>query len=190
MEFFLIDMHFFSEALASSGHLSILVSIVFNILISVLGVIPSAFITAANITVFGFQEGLIVSYLGEIIGAAVSFWIYRKGIQSLQPKFTRNRWIMRLQKSQGFPAFWMILLLRLLPFVPSGVINLAAALSKTSIMIFFVATSIGKMPALLIEAYSVNQVLKASDEVKIFLVLLLLIMAVLYYVKRNKNTKL
>lgn len=66
MEIFLIDMHFFSEALASSGHLSILVSIVFNILISVLGVIPSAFITAANITVFGFQEGLIVSYLGKL----------------------------------------------------------------------------------------------------------------------------
>ncbi|WP_340372935.1 VTT domain-containing protein [Peribacillus sp. FSL E2-0218] len=110
--------------------------------------------------------------------------------QSLQPKFTRNRWIMRLQKSQGFPAFWMILLLRLLPFVPSGVINLAAALSKTSILIFFVATSIGKMPALLIEAYSVNQVLKASNEGKIFLVLLLLIMAFLYYVKRNKNTDL
>ncbi len=183
----MIYMHFISEAIASSGHLSIVVSIVLNILISVLGFIPSVFITAANITVFGFQGGLIVSYLGETIGAAVSFLLYRKGIQAIQPKFMKNRWIMRLQNSQGSPAFGMILLLRLLPFIPSGVINLAAALSKTSLLIFFIATSIGKLPALLLEAYSVKQALNASDEAKIILVLLLFIFAALYYVKRKKQ---
>ncbi|MGE6377437.1 TVP38/TMEM64 family protein [Peribacillus muralis] len=183
----MIDMHFISEALASSGPLSIVVSIILNILISVLGFIPSVFITAANITVFGFQKGLIVSYIGEITGAAVSFWLYRRGIQALPPKFMKNRWIMRLHESQGYPAFWMILLLRLLPFIPSAVINLAAALSRSSLMIFLIATLIGKLPALLIEAYSVTQVLQASGKVKIGLVLLISIIAVLYYVKKIKT---
>ncbi|MDQ7864665.1 hypothetical protein RCO48_36900 [Peribacillus frigoritolerans] len=41
----------------------------------------------------------------------------------------------------------MILMLRLLPFIPSGAINLTAALSRTGMMIFFLATSIGKLPA-------------------------------------------
>ncbi|WP_057912605.1 TVP38/TMEM64 family protein [Peribacillus muralis] len=181
-----MDMHFISEAIASSGPLAIVVSLIMNVIISVLSFIPSVFITAANITVFGFQNGLIVSYIGEIIGAAVSFWLYRRGIQSIPPKFMNNRWIMRLQKSQGFPAFWMILLLRLLPFIPSGVINLAAALSRASMMIFFTATSIGKLPALLIEAYSVTQVMKASYEVRIGLVLLISIIALLYYVKKTR----
>lgn len=180
-------MNFISEALASSGPFSIAISLVLNILISVLGFIPSVFITAANITVFGFEKGLILSYLGEIAGAVVSFWLYRKGIQTFKPKFTRNRWVMQLQKSQGFHAFWMILMLRLLPFIPSGVINLTAALSKTGVMIFFFATSIGKLPALLVEAYSVTQVLKASDDVRIVLVLLILVIAVIYYFKRNKK---
>lgn len=81
----------------------------------------------------------------------------------------------------------MILMLRLLPFIPSGVINLTATLSKTGMMIFFLATSIGKLPALLVEAYSVTQVLKASDDVRIVLVLLILVIAVVYYFNRNKK---
>ncbi|CAH0191541.1 TVP38/TMEM64 family inner membrane protein YdjZ [Peribacillus sp. Bi96] len=183
-------MNFISEALASSGPFSIAVSIALNILISVLGFIPSVFITAANITAFGFEQGLIVSYIGEITGAVVSFWLYRKGFQTFKPKFTKNRWIMSLQKSQGYPAFWMILLLRLLPFIPSGVINLTAALSKTGVMIFFIATSIGKLPALLVEAYSVTQVLQASDDIRTILVILILIIAVFYYFKRGKNKEM
>ncbi|MFJ7471942.1 TVP38/TMEM64 family protein [Peribacillus frigoritolerans] len=178
-------MDFISEALLSSGPFSIAVSLVFNILISVLGFIPSVFITAANISVFGFEQGLILSYIGEIAGAAVSFWLYRKGFQTFKPKFMKNRWVMKLQRSQGFHAFWMILMLRLLPFIPSGAINLTAALSRTGMMIFFLATAIGKLPALLVEAYSVTQVLKASDDIKI--VLLILVISVVYYFNRNKE---
>lgn len=59
-------MDFISEALLSSGPFSIAVSLIFNILISVLGFIPSVFITAANITVFGFEKGLILSYMGKL----------------------------------------------------------------------------------------------------------------------------
>ncbi|MDM5282878.1 TVP38/TMEM64 family protein [Peribacillus frigoritolerans] len=180
-------MDFISEALLSSGPFSIAVSLVFNILISVLGFIPSVFITAANISVFGFEKGLILSYIGEIAGAVVSFWLYRKGFQTFKPKFMKNRWVKKLQKSQGFHAFWIILMLRLLPFIPSGAINLTAALSRTGMMIFFLATSIGKLPALLVEAYSVTQVLKASDDLRIVLILLILVISAVYYFNRNKK---
>lgn len=67
-------MNFISEALLSSGPFSIAVSLAFHILISVLGFIPSVFITAANITVLGFEKGLIL-YRGEFSGAVVSFLV-------------------------------------------------------------------------------------------------------------------
>ncbi|WP_053344755.1 TVP38/TMEM64 family protein [Peribacillus butanolivorans] len=186
----MIDIEIISAALLSSGPFSIAVSVLLNILISVLGFIPSVFITAANITVFGFEKGLILSYIGEIAGAVISFWLYRKGLQSFKPKFLKNRWLKQLQNSQGWRAFWMILMLRLLPFIPSGVINLTAAISKTSVIIFFIATSIGKLPALLIEAYSVTQVLQASEAVRNILILLILIIVVLSYFKRGKNKEM
>ncbi|MGE7766288.1 TVP38/TMEM64 family protein [Peribacillus sp. NPDC096540] len=183
-------MEIISAALLSSGPFSIAVSVLLNILISVLGFIPSVFITVANITVFGFEKGLILSYIGEIAGAVISFWLYRKGFQTFKPKFLKNRWLKQLQKSQGWHAFWMILMLRLLPFIPSGVINLTAAISKTGVIIFFIATSIGKLPALFIEAYSVTHVLQASDDVRFILVLMISITLVLYYFKRGKNKEM
>ena len=128
--------------------------------------------------------------MGEIAGAVISFWLYRKGFQTFKPKFMKNRWVKKLQNSQGWHAFWMILMLRLLPFIPSGAINLTAALSKTGMMIFFLATSIGKLPALLIEAYSVTQVLQASEDVRNILILLILIIVVLSYFKRGKNKEM
>lgn len=54
-------------------------------------------------------------------------------------------------------------------------------------MIFFLATSIGKLPALLVEAYSVTQVLKASDDIRIVLILLILVISAVYYLNRNKK---
>lgn len=112
----------------------LIVSIIINIVISVAGVIPSFFITATNITFFGFDTGLIISYFGECVGAAFSFWLYQKGIKTLNPKIiNKNKWLQKLQKTQGLDSFVIILMLRILPFVPSGMINLAAAISKTSI---------------------------------------------------------
>jgi uncharacterized membrane protein YdjX (TVP38/TMEM64 family) len=175
--------------LTSSGPFAIIVSIVLNIVISIAGVIPSFFITAANITFFGFNTGLIISFLGECVGAAFSFWLYRKGIKTLNPRIlSKNKWLQKLQKTQGWDSFVIILSLRILPFIPSGMINLAAAISKTSILTFVFASSLGKLPALLIEAYSVNQVLQSSNDQKAILVIIALLVLFIYlYQKRKKQ---
>jgi uncharacterized membrane protein YdjX (TVP38/TMEM64 family) len=52
-------------------HLAILASLLISIVIAVLGVIPSVFITGANILFFGFWQGTAISFLGEAIGAAI-----------------------------------------------------------------------------------------------------------------------
>jgi uncharacterized membrane protein YdjX (TVP38/TMEM64 family) len=57
------------------------ISVAANILISIFGVIPSVFLTAANLIVFGFWEGTFISFIGEAVGAAIAFLVYRKGFQ-------------------------------------------------------------------------------------------------------------
>jgi uncharacterized membrane protein YdjX (TVP38/TMEM64 family) len=178
------------KLLTSSGAFAIIVSIVINIVISVAGVIPSFFVTAANITFFGFHTGLIISYIGECAGAAFSFWLYRKGIKTLNPTLlNKNKWLAKLQRTQGWDSFVTILVLRILPFIPSGMINLAAAISKTSIFIFVFASSLGKLPALLIEAYSVQQVLESSNGVKFILAIIALFICIIYLFYKRKNQK-
>ncbi len=172
-----------------SGPLAIALSIIINIAISFAGVIPSFFITAANISFFGFKTGLVVSFIGECIGAIVSFILYRKGIKNIDYKIIQNNnWLVKLQQTQGKDSFFLILMLRVLPFVPSGLINLAAAFSKTNIIIFLVASSIGKLPAMFIEAYSVQHVMRSTLKENIILAIVILVVFIIYVLlKKRKN---
>ncbi|MGG6470166.1 hypothetical protein ABET52_14910 [Saccharococcus caldoxylosilyticus] len=49
-----------------------LISIVINIIISILGLVPSVFLTAANLAVFGFWKGTFLSFAGQAFKAIVS----------------------------------------------------------------------------------------------------------------------
>lgn len=155
---------------SDSGLFAIWISVLLNIVISLLGFVPSVFLTAANITFFGFSGGVILSITGEAIGAIVSFYLYRKGIRRLLPKKElNNKFLNRLQTSKGLEAFILILGLRIFPLVPSGLVTLAGALSKVNLITFAIASTVGKIPALLIEAYAVHQVLTWGGQSEVIL---------------------
>ena len=147
---------------------AILISILLNVLISIIGFVPSLFITGANLVVFGFWNGTIVSFIGEGIGAVVAFLLYRKGLRRVtETKVFQHPKVKRLLEVEGLQAFILVLSLRLFPFVPSGVVTFLAAVGKMSLIIFVVSSTIGKLPALLLEAYSVKHVIEWTWQGKI-----------------------
>ncbi|MEO6719380.1 MAG: VTT domain-containing protein [Ferruginibacter sp.] len=148
-------LHLFEEY----PQLAVVLSLCVSILIAVLGVLPSVFITAANIIFFGFWNGTLISFLGEAIGAGVAFLLYRKGFKKrTQHSLQKYPKLNRLVSAEGKGAFYLIFSLRLIPFVPSGLITFAAAIGSVQFFVFFIASSLGKLPALLLEAWSVNEV--------------------------------
>ncbi|WP_247739127.1 VTT domain-containing protein [Bacillus sp. 165] len=163
-------------------------SVLVNILISVLGIVPSFFITAVNIKFFGFENGLLISIIGEAFGAIVSFFLYRKGMKKLlNKKRIKNKYVTKLTKSKGIEAFFMIIALRILPFIPSGIVTLAGAISKVGIINYSVASTIGKIPSLVIEAYSIQQVLIWNWKGKAILCLFSLFIIWLIFSKRRSK---
>lgn len=179
-------LHFFHQY----PHLAIITSLLLSIIIAVLGIAPSVFITGANILFFGFWPGAFISFLGEAIGAVVAFFLYRKGFkaktQKALLKFPR---LKQLIEAQGQQAFSLILSLRLLLFVPSGLVSFAAAIGKVSMSVFLIASSLGKIPALLIEAYSVYQVTQFGWQGKLVLTLIACILVYLAIKKINLMVK-
>ena len=162
-------------------------SIVLNIIISVLGVVPSFFLTAANIHFFGFGYGLLISIVGEAFGAVVSFYLYRKGIGKVKEKVQRKHaYLERLERTGGMEAFWLIIALRIFPFMPSGLVTLVSAGSQVSIVTFAIASTLGKIPALVIEAYSVYHVMTGSWQGKVILGLIA-VAIVLFVMKKSKK---
>lgn len=153
-------------------NLSVLISVLINIAVAVLGVVPSVFVTGANLLFFGFYWGTLISFLGEAIGAIVAFILYRKGLKKISEKhLEKYPKLKRLLAAEGKEAFYLILSLRLLPFIPSGLVTFTGAIGKVSLITFVLASSLGKIPALLIEAYSVYQVTRFEWQGKLVLAL-------------------
>jgi uncharacterized membrane protein YdjX (TVP38/TMEM64 family) len=180
---------FVIEVMQSNQEFAYIISIFLNVLISILAVIPSLFLTAANIYVFGFWEGTVLSLIGEVVGCMISFKLYRMGFKKFLPKDElKGKYVKRLHSVKGTEAFILILSLRLLPFVPSGLVNIGAAFGKVSLLNFSLATLIGKVPALLFEAFTVYSYLSwASGETKVILTLVGLIIIGFYFVIRKSN---
>jgi uncharacterized membrane protein YdjX (TVP38/TMEM64 family) len=164
-----------------------LISIVLNILISITGVFPSAPFTFLNVQLFGFWNGFSLSFIGEVLGVALSFWLYRKGFRTLVHTKTpsHSKW-RKLLHVQGKESFILILSLRLLPFVPSGLITFFSAVGKGSFVVFISASALGKIPALFIEVYSVYHISQSSIQGKVILVLLSIIL-LFYIIKKWKE---
>ncbi|GAB4267995.1 TVP38/TMEM64 family protein [Thermincola ferriacetica] len=176
-------VHFFNEYQSQA----VLISIILSIVVAIMGVLPSFFITAANITFFGFWPGTLISFIGEALGASISFIIYRKGLQHvIHPYLKQYPRLMKLINSTGREAVYLILLLRVMPLMPSGLVTLAASMGTISVLSFTVASSLGKIPALLLEAFSVYQIMKIN-RLKSWLLELILVYAIYRLWQKTKK---
>ena len=175
-------LHYFKEY----PQLAILISLGISIGIAVLGIVPSVFITAANILFFGFINGTLISFLGEAAGAAIAFLLYRKGFKKITAqKLQQYPALNRLMNAENQQAFSLIFSLRLIPFVPSGLITFAAAIGKVSFIVFLIASSLGKIPALLMEAGTVYGVTKFGWQGKILLAIIAI--GLLWWIIKKKK---
>lgn len=167
---------------------AIVLSILINIIIAIAGLVPTVFITAANILFFGFWNGTLISFLGESIGAAIAFVLYRSGFKkAVERKLSSYPKLKSLSQANNKDAFYLIFTLRLLPFVPSGLITFAASIGQVSFGIFVLASSLGKIPALILEAWSVYEIAAFGITGKIMLSVIAL--AVLFLIIRKIRSR-
>ncbi|MEG0686766.1 MAG: VTT domain-containing protein [Erysipelotrichales bacterium] len=169
--------------------IAILLSLSISIIISLIGVVPSIFVTGANIIFFGPIVGFLVSILGETIGGYITFRVYRlgfkKGIENLKGKY---KLIDSLINSEGTKAGILIFEGRLLPFMPSGFVTLAAALSNVGGGIFTFATLLGKIPSILLEALVSYDLINIQENyVRLIITIVTIILIVITLKKRNKR---
>ncbi len=140
--------------------LTILLSLIANILVAILGFLPSYFITAFNISFFGIYLGFFISLLGESLGALCAFLLYRKGLKKISNiKLKKYPKINNIINSKTKEQIILILTSRLVPYMPSGLITYAAAISNIKTSTFVIFSTIGKIPAMIIEVLMVSQII-------------------------------
>ncbi|WP_410512416.1 VTT domain-containing protein [Paenibacillus sp. BR2-3] len=188
-----IQSDYLAQWLSAWGTWAIIISIILNILISVIGIIPSVALTTVNIVVFGLVPGFMISWAGEVSGAMVSYILYRIGALKLNDRIRYSKkieWMARIKSMSPKRQFIAVLLARLTPFIPSSLVTLISVLSEVSFSNYMLASVIGKLPSLSIEAligYGYVSIIDGRLKLMISLLFLLLLLILIY--SRQKDIK-
>ncbi|ETP69655.1 hypothetical protein G159_06085 [Planococcus glaciei CHR43] len=160
--------------------LEIIALLLLNLAAGALGFVPSFLLTGLNISSFGVATGTVLSLAGEIFGAILGFYLYRFGFSKVQPSWKQSRFWNYMHKQPAATVFWGILLFRLLPFVPSGLVTAGAALTPINGLLFFIASSLGKIPAVFLEAAIVYGIIETVPAVVQYAVGIAVFLAALF----------
>jgi uncharacterized membrane protein YdjX (TVP38/TMEM64 family) len=137
----------FLETMKAGGNIAILASILFAAVLAFFPIVP--FVVYAGIIggVYGTWEGTSITLSGAMMGTMIMFFMSRYGFRDWASQL-----VQRYPKAQKYEAYFeehgfvSVLAARLVPIIPTTVVNVVSGLSKISWIIFFLASTIGKMP--------------------------------------------
>ncbi|RCW47966.1 TVP38/TMEM64 family protein [Paenibacillus prosopidis] len=125
--------------------------IIMAALMALFPVIPYPVVGGVIGAALGPVQGAMVTWTGSATASILMFLFIRYGYQEWGVNVLhRYKRIGKLTELFEKNAFLTILFARLIPFIPSIVINTYAALSRVSFTSYAVASSLGKIPAALL----------------------------------------
>lgn len=174
----------------SFGIWAVLVSVLLSILMTFGLVIPFVILAAANGAVFGIVGGTIVSWTGEVAGAMIAFTVYRYIFQpAIVKRLSHTPYWSYMDKLSSKHGFKTVLIARILPIIPSGILTAVAAVSNISVRDFWWATAWGKIPSVFVKVmvgYDLLHIQTNKYRLLIgVLVLVILYLAAAWYRKRG-----
>ena len=194
---YLLNPAFFNElwAVCLSGDMH-LVAMVFSFMlvlcVNAIGFPPAIIFSSANALIFGIVPGIILAWLAETVGVTISFLLLRFLFRDAAEEIiAKNAYLKQIDDVSGRDGFKVMLIARLVPYLPSGLLNAVGALSKMSLRDYVLAALIGKLPSTAIEAMIGHDAVTASENPYRLVFNILLAAAVIggffIYEKRNKK---
>ena len=182
-----------AEYLRSFGSWSILVTVLLFIIMTFTIVFPFMILSGAAGIMYGLFWGVMISWVGEVIGAVVMFvfarYFFRVLIENWIKKSAYLKQVDDYSAKNGFKA---LLIARLLPLAPSGIITAVASISRISFWDFFLATLIGKLPPVVIKVLLGHDLVFADENMTRLLIVVMVVVLVyigLWWYKRRKGKK-
>lgn len=109
-------------------------------------IFPYVILAAAGGFLFGFKQGFLLAWFGALTGACLAYWICRRlgTVNFLTNALARFGYHESEVNSRL--AFWTIVFARIIPVVPTPLINAMAAWGGVPFPTFLTASFIGKLP--------------------------------------------
>ncbi|MDF1616935.1 TVP38/TMEM64 family protein [Petrocella sp. FN5] len=168
-----------------------IVSILLMILQAYIAPIPSFLIAGANGLVFGTVGGIIISWIGGMLGAMGTFYLARLLGSKFVKKFVQSNSLMeKVDEISQKHGTKVVFIGRLLPFISFDFLSYAAGLSTMKPWRFFLATAIGMIPGTAAYVLLGNQILKYSRYTnQMFWITIVLILVFIVYSKIKRRIR-
>ncbi len=179
------DVSMLANYLQGLGWYGVFISFMLIMVQTYFPFIPFVVLAGANTIVFGYWHGFLLSYLFAVLGAIISFYFNRYFFREwAEKRITKYQGVEVWEQKISEKGFIYILLARLIPILPSGVVNLLAALTKISGISFMMATVIGKFPMVWLESTLGYDLINFHKEHKSLFFLSLLFLILIYIGKK------
>lgn len=166
------DIDGLGDYISSFGYGAFAVSIGLLIFCNVFGIPTIPFLTV-NGALFGLIPGLVISWLGEVLGIELSFHIGRIFFRQEARNFIEKRHM--LEKLDKYSSVKHMIFTRAIPYSPNILFTAVAVVSKLSSKEHFKATLIGKIPSVVIEVVLGHDLIYFQEHSTRFILLFLLL---------------
>lgn len=149
--------------------------------------IPLILVITINIALFGFWRGYLFSTFSSVIGSTSIFLSIRYLFAGLFTSEKLKKYEQKINKN----GFLFVLSGRILPFLPTNLINIVSGLSKMKISHFTSATAIGNMIYGLVLASISYGLVSASQQYKQLIYLLIAVVGVIVvwrFIKKQRTS--
>lgn len=187
------DIEALAEYLRSFGNGGIFVTLALFVVMTFTIVFPFMILSGAAGIVYGLFWGIIISWAGEVIGALFMFvfarYFFRHAVEGWIVKSPYLKQVDDYSAANGFKA---LLIARLLPLAPSGIITAVAAISRISFRDFLLATLLGKLPPVVIKVLMGHDIVYAGENMTRLIAVVALVIALygwLWWRKRREKNK-
>ena len=141
-------------AAAGRSPSSIWVGAIFVLIYGVVGALalPVGPLAYAAGAVFGFWRASALIWLGSMLAVVAGYYLAR-GVLANPSRRLLGRYEGKLHGLRQSNVFLTAFRLQLMPIIPFGALNYAAAISKLSPLPFFLGTAVGIIPGTLLAAF-------------------------------------
>ena len=147
------DIEETAEYIRSFGSMAIVFAFFLTLFVNALGFPPAIIFSTANTLIFGIVPGIFLSCVAETVGVTISFVLLRFFFrESAEKIIAKSTFLKNIDDYSGKNGFTVMLVARMVPYLPSALLNAVGAFSALSLNKYVIASFIGKFPSTGIEA--------------------------------------
>ena len=182
------------EYIRSFGEGAIVFAFLLTLFTNALGFPPAVIFSTANVILFGIVPGLILSCVAETVGVTIAFVLMRFYFREAAEKaIAKSPFLAKVDQYSGRKGFIIMLIGRMVPYLPSAVMNAVGALSSIRFRDYVFASLVGKFPSTGIEAIIGHDlIMQQEDNTRLIIVVIcagILIYGAIRYEKRMMRTE-